>query len=182
MEERLVRITRSYAKSIALENRQRPEAFVKLVETVDGRKDGIDRGLAPPDRCFAERHDVRVVAPQPGHEAGELTKPDVSPRELCPGQVIPEQFEVMGVRPQRVRGAFHVVEIRQVTSDRLHGQVVFSDDQPDQPIGTWYSRSLNNRHAHFLHWRIATVYQPTTNACSSPIRPCVRLRRHSGPV
>jgi hypothetical protein len=70
MEERLVRVARSYAKSIALEHGQRPEAFVKLVETVDGRQDRIDRGLAPPDRHFSEWHDVRVVATQPGHEPG----------------------------------------------------------------------------------------------------------------
>src|SRR5712691_8473190 len=109
MEERLVRVARSYAKSIALENRQRPEAFVKLVETVDGRKDGIDRGLAPPDGRLSKRHNVRVVATQPGHEAGELTKPDVGPSELCPGQVVPEQLEVVGIRPQRVWRAFHIV-------------------------------------------------------------------------
>ena len=71
-------------KSIAFENRQRPETFVKLVETVDGRQDCIDRGLASPDRRFSELHDIRVVATQPGHEASELTKPDVGPRELCP--------------------------------------------------------------------------------------------------
>ena len=53
-------------------------------------------------------------------------------------------------RPQGVRRALHVVEIRQVTSDRLHGQVVLSDNQPDQPIRTRYSRSLNNRHAPLL--------------------------------
>src|SRR6266851_4707448 len=100
MEERLVRVARSYAKSIALERRQRPEAFVKFVGTVDGCKDRIDRGLAPPDRRFSKWHDVRVVATQPGHEASELTKPDVDPGELCPGQVVPEQFEVIGIRPQ----------------------------------------------------------------------------------
>src|SRR5438105_10992567 len=84
-------------QSIALDNRQRPEAFVKFVETVHGRKDRIDRGLASPDRRFSEWHDVRVVATQPGHEPGELTKPDVGPGELCPGQVVPEQFEVIGI-------------------------------------------------------------------------------------
>src|SRR5438552_432338 len=99
MEERLVCIARPYAKSIALENRQRPESFVKVVETVDGRKDRIDRGLAPPHRRLSERQHVRIVVAQPGHESGELTKPDLGPGELCPGQVVPEQFEVMGVRP-----------------------------------------------------------------------------------
>src|SRR5258708_744169 len=130
MEERLVCVARSYAKSIALENRQRTETFVKLVETIDGRQDRIDRGLASSDRRFSECHDVRVVATQPGHEASELNKPDVAPSELCPRQVVPEQFEVVGVGPQRVRRAFHIVEIRQVTPDGLHGQVVISDDTP----------------------------------------------------
>ena len=123
---------------------------MKLVETVDGRKDGIDRGLASPDGRLSERQNVRVVTAQPGHESGELTKPDVGPSELCQVQVVPEQLEVVGVRPQRVRRALHIIEIRQVTPDRLHGQVVFSDNQPDQPIRTRYSRSLNNRHAPLL--------------------------------
>src|SRR5438552_16261897 len=99
MEERLVRVARSYAKSIALENRQRPEAFVKLVDTVDGRQDGIDRGLASPDGRLSERQNVRLVTAQPGHESGELTQPDVGPSELCPVQVVPEQLEGGGRTP-----------------------------------------------------------------------------------
>jgi hypothetical protein len=122
---------------------------VELVETVDGRKDRIDSGLAPPDRRLSERHDVRVVASQPGHEPSELNEPHVGPSESCPVQVVPEEFEVVGVCPERVRRTLNIVEIGQVTPDRLHGQVVLSDDKPDQPIRAWYPRSLNN-HAPLL--------------------------------
>ena len=49
---------------------------------------------------------VRVVAAQPGHEARELTKPDIGPIQRCPGQVVPE---VAGqVLVLEVRGLAHV--------------------------------------------------------------------------
>jgi hypothetical protein len=43
----------------------------------------------------------------------------------------------MGIRPQRVRRALHIVEIRKVATYRLYGEVVLSDNQPNQPIRAW---------------------------------------------
>jgi hypothetical protein len=50
----------------------------------------------------------------------------------------------MRVRRQGVRRPLHIVEISQVASDRLHGEVAFSDDQPDEPIPSSQPGSMNN--------------------------------------
>jgi hypothetical protein len=101
---------------------------VKLVEAVDGRKDGIDGRLAPPGDRFPEEDDVSVGSPEPGHEAGKLTQADLRPGKLGPGEVVPEQLEMVSVRTYRVRRTLDIVEIRQEAVNRVHGQVVIADN------------------------------------------------------